>query len=88
MQHFVSVIVRAGGSIFFCAAEYILVCLGNLSKQCVISAVNRIVVVVALNRLDGIETVNRFQIIDAGKGTNQIFRAAYYIAKVMVLFLT
>lgn len=81
MQHFISVIVRAGGSIFFCAAEYILVCLGNIFQRLVESTIDGIVVVVALNRLDGIEAVNRLQIIHAGKGADQIFRAAHHIAE-------
>ena len=81
MQHLISVVIGAGCDILHSRTKRRLVRFDNFFQRLVEGTVDGIVVVVALNRLDGIEAVNRLQIIHAGKWSDQVFCAAHYIAE-------
>ena len=82
MLYIIPVIIGAGRGIRFGCAEYCgSIRFDNPVQHCIKGTVDGIVVVVALNRLDSIEAVNRLQIIHAGKGSNQVFCSAHHIAE-------
>ena len=81
MQHLIAVVIGAGCDILLSRTKRRLVRFDNFFQRLVESTIDGIVVVVTFNRLDGIEAVNRLQIIHAGKGSDQIFCAAHHIAE-------